>query len=106
MKTVAFTHYLPVDDPKAFLDVEMPKPIAEGRDLLVAVKAVSINPVDTKVRSPKDKVEHTPRIIGWDASGIVEAVGPKVSLFSPGDEVYYAGDITRSGSNAQFPACG
>ena len=102
MKAVALTHYLPVDNPKAFLDVEFPKPAASGRDLLVVVKAVSINPVDTKVRAPKDKVEDPPRVLGWDASGVVEAVGPNVTLFKPGDEVYYAGDITRSGSNAQF----
>lgn len=102
MKAVALTHYLPVDDPNAFLDVELPKPEATGRDLLVSVQAVSINPVDTKVRAPKDIVEETPRVLGWDASGIVEAVGPDVTLFKPGDEVYYAGDLTRSGSNAEF----
>jgi NADPH2:quinone reductase len=102
MKAVALTHYLPVEDANAFLDVDLPKPAVSGRDLLVAVRAVSINPVDTKVRSPKDKVEDSPRVLGWDASGIVEAVGPEVTLFKPGDEVYYAGDITRSGSNAEF----
>lgn len=102
MKAVALTHYLPVENPDAFLDVELDKPVAEGRDILVAVKAVSINPVDTKVRSPKDTVEETPRVLGWDASGVVESVGPDVTLFKPGDEVYYAGDITRSGSNAEF----
>jgi len=102
MKAVALTHYLPVDDPNAFLDVELPRPAALGRDLLVAVKAVSINPVDTKIRSPKDKLEDPPRVLGWDASGVVEAVGPDVTLFKPGDEVYYAGDITRSGSNVEF----
>ncbi|MGV8934255.1 MAG: zinc-binding alcohol dehydrogenase family protein [Gallionellaceae bacterium] len=102
MKAVALTHYLPVDNPQAFLDVELPKPVASGRDLLVAVKAVSVNPVDTKVRRHNDKVEVTPRVLGWDASGIVEAIGPDVTLFKPGDEVYYAGDITRSGSNAEF----
>lgn len=102
MKAVALTHYLSVDNPNAFLDVDLPKPTATGRDLLVAVKAVSINPVDTKVRAPKDQVETTPRVLGWDASGVVETVGPEVTLFKPGDEVYYAGDITRSGSNAEF----
>ena len=102
MKAVALTHYLSIDNPKAFLDVDLPTPIAQGRDLLVRVKAVSINPVDTKVRSPKDKVEDPPRVLGWDASGVVEAVGPDVTLFKPGDEVYYAGDITRPGSNAEF----
>lgn len=64
MKAVALTHDLPVEDPNAFLDVELPKPTAAGRDLLVAVKAVSINPVDTKVRSPKDTVEDTPHVLG------------------------------------------
>ncbi|MBA3032313.1 MAG: zinc-binding alcohol dehydrogenase family protein [Gammaproteobacteria bacterium] len=102
MKAVALTHYLPIDNPQAFLDVELPKPTAAGRDLLVAVKAVSVNPVDAKVRRPKDTVETTPRVLGWDASGIVEAVGPDVTLFKPGDEVYYAGDITRPGTNAEF----
>lgn len=102
MKAVALTQYLPVEDVNAFLDVELPKPTALGRDLLVSVKAVSINPVDTKIRSPKDKVEDAPRVLGWDASGIVEAVGPDVTLFKPGDEVYYAGDVTRSGSNTEF----
>jgi len=102
MKAVALTHYLPVEDPNAFLDVELPKPTASGRDLLVSVKAVSINPVDTKVRSPKDGIEDPPRVLGWDASGVVESVGPDTTLFKPGDEVYYAGDITRSGSNAEF----
>ncbi|WP_412048960.1 zinc-binding alcohol dehydrogenase family protein [Hoeflea sp. Naph1] len=102
MKAVALTHYLPVENPDAFLDVDLPKPTATGRDILVAVKAVSVNPVDTKVRAPKDKVEETPRVIGYDASGVVEAVGPDVTLFKVGDEVFYAGDITRPGTNQQF----
>ncbi|MGL4241524.1 MAG: alcohol dehydrogenase catalytic domain-containing protein, partial [Beijerinckiaceae bacterium] len=95
MKAVALTRYLPVSDPQAFLDVELPKPRPEGRDILVAVKAVAINPVDVKVRAPKDKVEPEPRVIGYDAAGVVEAVGPDATLFKPGDAVYYAGDITR-----------
>ena len=102
MKAVAFTRYLPVSDPEAFLDVILPKPTPLGRDILVAVKAIAVNPVDTKVRAPKDKVEATPRVIGYDASGIVEAVGPDASLFTVGDEVYYAGDITRPGTNQEF----
>src|SRR6185295_10260240 len=76
MKAVGFTHYLPITDPASFLDVELSKPIAKGRDILVAVKAVAVNPVDVKVRAPKDKVESQPRIIGYDAAGIVESVGP------------------------------
>lgn len=102
MKAVGLTHYLPIDNPDSFLDVELPRPEARGRDILVSVKAIAVNPVDTKVRSPKDGVEDPPRVIGYDASGVVEAVGDEVTLFAVGDEVYYAGDITRSGSNAQF----
>lgn len=102
MKAVALTRYLPIVNPDSFEGVDLPKPVAQGHDLLVSVKAVSINPVDTKVRSPKDTIEETPRVLGWDASGVVEAVGQDVTLFKPGDEVYYAGDITRSGSNAEF----
>jgi len=102
MKAVALTRYLPVDDPESFLDVELPKPITTGRDILVEVKAIAVNPVDTKVRSPKDKVEPAPRVLGYDAAGIVAEVGPDVTLFKVGDEVYYAGDITRSGTNQQF----
>jgi NADPH:quinone reductase len=102
MKAVGFTRYLPVSDPEAFLDVELPKPVPAGHDILVAVKAVAINPVDVKVRRPKDQVEKAPRVIGYDAAGVVEAVGPDVTLFKVGDEVYYAGDITRSGTNQEF----
>jgi NADPH2:quinone reductase len=102
MKAVALTQYLPIENPEAFIDVELTKPIAKGHDILVSVKAISVNPVDTKVRSPKDTIEETPRVLGWDASGVVDSVGPDVTLFKPGDEVYYAGDITRSGSYAEF----
>jgi NADPH:quinone reductase len=102
MKAIALTRYLPIEDPASLLDVELPTPVADGHDLLVRVEAVSVNPVDTKVRSPKPQVEAQPKVLGYDAAGVVEAVGERVSLFQPGDEVYYAGDITRSGSNAQF----
>lgn len=102
MKAVAFTRYLPVNEPESFIDVDLPVPVPSGRDLLVAVHAVAVNPVDTKVRAPKDKVETAPRVIGWDASGVVQAVGPEVTLFKVGDPVYYAGDLTRSGSYAQY----
>lgn len=102
MKAVGLTHYLPIEDPKSFLDVELDKPTPNGRDILVSVKAIAVNPVDTKVRAPKDHVEETPRVIGYDASGVVDAVGEDVSLFNVGDEVYYAGDITRPGTNSEF----
>ena len=102
MKAVGFTRYLPIDDPQSLVDLDLPKPAPQGRDILVAVRAVAVNPVDTKVRAPKDTVEEAPRVIGYDASGVVEAVGPEVTLFRPGDEVYYAGDITRPGTNQEF----
>lgn len=102
MKAVGLTKYLAITHPESFLDVELPTPTSTGRDVLVAVQAVAVNPVDTKVRAPKDKVEATPRVIGWDASGIVQAIGPEVTLFKVGDPVYFAGDLTRSGSYAQF----
>ena len=99
MKAVGLTRYLPIDDPNAFSDLELPSPEASGRDLLVEVKAIAVNPVDVKIRAPKDKVEETPRVLGWDACGVVVAVGDEVALFKPGDEVFYAGDLTRPGSN-------
>lgn len=102
MKAIALTRYLPSSDPESLMDVELPTPEAAGRDLLVAVRAVAVNPVDTKVRAPKAKVEPAPRVLGWDAAGVVVAVGPDVTLFRPGDEVFYAGDLTRPGSNAEL----
>ncbi|WP_319419315.1 zinc-binding alcohol dehydrogenase family protein [Pleurocapsa sp. FMAR1] len=102
MKAVGLTQYLPIEDDRSLRDVEIDQPIAREYDLLVEVKAISVNPVDTKVRSPKDKVEDRPRILGWDAAGIVVEVGEKVTEFKAGDEVYYAGDITRPGSNSNF----
>lgn len=102
MKTVGLYRYLPIDRPEALLDLELPTPQPGPHDLLVRVHAVSVNPVDYKVRAPKDKTEAMPRILGWDAAGEVVAIGSSVSLFAPGDRVYYAGDITRAGSNAEF----
>ncbi len=102
MKAVALTHYLPVEDPNAFLDVELDKPMPTGHDILVNVHAIAVNPVDTKVRAPKDKVEDAPRVIGYDASGVVAAIGPDVTNFKIGDDVYYAGDITRPGTNQEY----
>lgn len=102
MKAVGLTRYLPIEDPESLMDVELNQPEADGRDLLVSVKAIAVNPVDTKVRAPKANVEASPKVLGWDAAGIVEAVGPDVELFQPGDEVFYAGDITRPGCNAEY----
>ncbi|ELQ6223447.1 zinc-binding alcohol dehydrogenase family protein [Cronobacter turicensis] len=89
------------DSPQHFIEITQPMPQPGEYDLLVEIKAVSINPVDTKVHASLQKNGlQEPRVLGWDASGVVTAVGSKVSGFKPGDEVYYAGDITRSGSNA------
>ncbi len=102
MKAVGLKQYLPIENENSLLDVEIPKPTAKGKDLLVEVKAISVNPVDYKVRAPKDKVESEPKILGWDAAGVVVEVGDEVTGFKPGDEIYYAGDITRPGSNSEF----
>jgi zinc-binding alcohol dehydrogenase family protein len=102
MKAVALHKYLPISDPESLIDIELEKPTPSGRDVLVAVKAISVNPVDTKIRAPKPAVEAKPKVLGWDAAGEVVAVGANVALFKPGDKVYYAGDVTRPGSNSEF----
>ncbi|OOG48923.1 NADPH:quinone reductase [Rhodanobacter sp. C06] len=102
MKAVALTRYLPIDDPQSLVDADLPQPAPGAHDLLVRVEAVSVNPVDTKLRSPKPQVEAQPKVLGYDAAGTVEAVGAEVQGFRPGDRVYYAGDVTRPGSNAEF----
>lgn len=102
MKAVALTRYLPISDPESLMDVELHKPTAAGRDLLVKIHAIAVNPVDTKVRKPKDKLETTPKVLGWDAAGEVVEVGADCTLFKPGDKVFYAGDLTRSGCNAEY----
>jgi zinc-binding alcohol dehydrogenase family protein len=102
MKAVGLYRYLPIEHPEALLDLEVPAPVAAGRDLLVEVKAVSVNPVDTKQRAPRDQVEQAPRILGWDAAGVVRAAGPEAELFRTGDAVYYAGSIVRPGTNCEL----
>ncbi len=102
MKAVGLTRYLPIENPKSLVDVVIAKPRATGRDILVKVVAISVNPVDTKVRAPKDRLEEVPKILGWDVAGIVEEAGPDCSLFSPGDEVFYAGSIARQGGNSEY----
>ncbi|HWI36905.1 MAG TPA: zinc-binding alcohol dehydrogenase family protein [Burkholderiales bacterium] len=95
MKAVAHTG----TDIASLTDIELPTPKPTGHDLLVKVEAVSVNPVDTKQRKAGSP---TPRVLGWDAAGTVEAVGSEVSLFKRGDAVYYAGDVTRPGSDSEF----
>jgi zinc-binding alcohol dehydrogenase family protein len=101
MKAVAFTHSRPISEPESLIDIELPVPQPRHHDLLVEVKAVSVNPVDFKVRR-NDEPLGDPRILGYDAAGIVRGVGPDVSTFGIGDEVFYAGAINRPGSNAEF----
>ena len=102
MKAIGFYKALPAEDPSSLVEVNVPDPAPQGRDLLVRVQAVSVNPVDTKVRLRQEGVLSEPRIPGWDAAGVVEAVGSDVSLFKKGDAVYYAGDISRPGCDSQY----
>ena len=102
MKAVAYQTPLPIEQADALQDVSLPDPVAAGHDLLVEVRAVSVNPVDTKIRSGRTPPAGQWQVLGWDAAGVVRAVGPEVTLFKPGDRVWYAGDITRPGSNAEL----
>lgn len=102
MRAVAYTQAGPIDRPDALLDTEFEDPVATGRDILVAVQAVSVNPVDTKVRQSAARSGTGWRTLGWDAAGTVVAVGEQVTAFRPGDEVYYAGSIARQGTNSQL----
>lgn len=101
MKAVGFYQSLPIDDPESLRDVEVPDPRPEGRDLLVEVKAVSVNPVDTK-RRMAGMAPGELKILGYDAAGVVKAVGPQARLFRPGNEVYYAGSNQRPGTNSEL----
>jgi NADPH2:quinone reductase len=102
MKAVGYRKSLPSSDPNSLIDVELPVPQPGPRDLRVKVEAVSVNPVDTKVRMRAAPPEGEVKVLGWDAAGIVEAVGAEVTLFRPGDEVFYAGSIARPGTNAEL----
>jgi zinc-binding alcohol dehydrogenase family protein len=102
MKAVGLYQHLPIEKPDSLMDLDLPKPEPTGRDLLVRVEAVSVNPVDTKVRAPVKPARTTPLVLGWDAAGVVESAGPAVERFKPGDPVFYAGDITRPGSNSEY----
>lgn len=101
MKVFGFEKALPTSEQDAFLEREEDRPVPAGHDILVEIKAVSVNPVDTKVRRGKAD-DGSFKVAGYDAAGIVAAVGPDVTLFEVGDEVWYAGDVTRPGSNADF----
>lgn len=101
MKAIAITRAATDGSNIPFLrDIELPEPVAAGHDLLIEIKAISVNPVDTKVRA--GFTGDTPRVLGWDAVGVVKSVGEAVTLFTPGDEVWYAGALGRAGSNSEF----
>jgi zinc-binding alcohol dehydrogenase family protein len=102
MKAIGYVHSLPPSDPKSLFDFELPAPTPRSGDLLVAVRAVSVNPVDTKVRMRQQGSEAQPKILGYDCAGVVESVGHDVKFFKPGDEVFYAGSILRPGTNSEF----
>src|SRR5258708_7009257 len=102
MKAVGYKKSLPIEDAESLVDFEAAKPEPRARELRVAVKAVSVNPVDTKVRKRAAPPEGETKILGYDAAGVVDAVGPDVTLFKPGDEVFYAGSILRQGTNSEF----
>lgn len=104
MKAIAYYQNLPIDHAEALLDVELPEPIIGEHDLLVEVRAISVNPVDVKVRANMAPPAGQPRVLGWDAAGVVRAVGSKVSLFQPGDRVWYAGALQRPGANSELHA--
>ncbi len=101
MKAVIYRQPLPIDQADSLIDATLPDPQPAGRDLLVKVEAIAVNPVDTKIRRGVDP-QGADKVLGWDAAGTVVAVGPEASLFKPGDAVYYAGAIDRAGSNAEL----
>jgi zinc-binding alcohol dehydrogenase family protein len=102
MKAVGYREPLPITDPQSLLDLQLPDPRPDGHDLLVEVKAVSVNPVDTKVRRRSAPPPGEVQVLGWDASGVVVGTGPEVTLFRPGDPVWYAGSKVRPGTNSEL----
>ncbi len=104
MRAVGYYEAGPIDRPGALADLTLPPPAPGPRDLLVRIRAVSVNPVDTKVRAVTAPSPGAARVLGFDAAGVVEAVGDEVTLFRPGEAVFYAGDLTRSGTNAELHA--
>lgn len=102
MKAVGYQSCLAATDILALQDIQLPEPVAQGRDILVKVEAVAVNPVDTKIRQRRQPDVGEYGILGWDAAGVVQQVGDAVSLFKPGDKVYYAGALTRRGCNSEY----
>jgi len=109
MKAIGFTQPLPIGAEDSLVELDLPLPEPGPRDLLVSVRAVSVNPVDAKVRGARHQgsashVTGKPRVPGWDAAGVVVSTGSDVRGFAPGDEVFYAGELERPGSNAEYQA--
>ena len=102
MKAIAYYQNLPIDQPEALLDVELPAPTPGPRDLLVEVRAISVNPVDTKIRRNVAPEAGQAKVLGWDVAGVVREVGAEVKQFRPGDAVFYAGAIDRAGANSEL----
>ncbi|MGU5713540.1 alcohol dehydrogenase catalytic domain-containing protein, partial [Aeromonas caviae] len=102
MKAVGYKVPGPIAEDASLVDIDLPRPVAEGGDILVEVKAVSVNPVDYKIRSSTPPADGDWKVLGWDAAGIVQEVGPDVTQFAVGDEVYYAGSLIRPSTNAEF----
>ena len=102
MKAIAYYQSLPIQDPNALQDIELPEPVVGPRDVLVEVKAISVNPVDTKVRQNAQPEGGAAKVLGWDVAGVVKAIGSDVSLFKVGDNVFYAGSIARAGGNSEL----
>tara|TARA_R110001583_G_scaffold10653_6_gene48861 strand:+ start:7804 stop:8832 length:1029 start_codon:yes stop_codon:yes gene_type:complete len=102
MKAIGYKKSLPINEAESLIDIALPHPTATGRDLLVKINAIAVNPVDYKIRQKAVNEDGSYKVIGWDAAGEVVAVGEAVTTFKPGDVVYYAGDLTRQGSNAEY----
>jgi NADPH2:quinone reductase len=102
MKAVGYREKGPIDREDALLDVTLPKPVPTDHDLLVEISAIGVNPVDCKIRSNGSPADGQVKILGWDAAGTVVEVGSQVHGFEIGDRVYYAGDVSRTGANAEY----
>jgi zinc-binding alcohol dehydrogenase family protein len=102
MKAVGYQKSLPISESASLSDIELPKPTPGARDLLVGVSAISVNPIDTKMRMRAEAGPGEWKVLGWDASGTVESTGSACELFKPGDEVFYAGSLVRQGTNSEF----
>lgn len=102
MKAIGYTQSLPIEESNSLIDIEIPKPIATGYDLLIKINAIAVNPVDCKIRTRVSAEEGQHKVIGWDAVGEVIATGESASQYKVGDLVYYAGDLNRQGCNAEY----